>query len=146
MTALAPLAACAGQTPTTIAASVVKDISLLSVGFTALLPTLSTVPGVATPILTEIAAYIAKAEVLAQSVSGTITVATAQPIVSQIETYFNEALALLGTVPLPANVTLVINAVKTILPIVEVAVGIATASVAKTGLTPDQARAVLGAA
>lgn len=142
-----PLAACAGVTPAQLASDAVTDLGLIANGFTALLPEVSGITGLSSGAVASIENFLSEAKTTASNVSATITQAAALPVVQQIETYFQEALNLLGVVSLPAPFSTVITALKVLLPVVEAAVGLtAPVGAAPGGMTPAQARAVLAVA
>jgi hypothetical protein len=148
--ALAPLAACAGQTPSQIAAEVVSDAGLIASGFTAEMPLITALTGVPAATLATFSGYLSSAIAVAKSVSADLTVTAAVPLVQQIGTYVSDALALATTAPLngllPPGVLPVLEAASALLPVLEAAVGMAGASTAPALMAPDVARATLRAA
>jgi|GEM_PF-2993651 hypothetical protein len=144
--ALTPLAACAGLTEQQIASRAVQDMQLVANGLNAAIPELATVTGIPVATLTNVSALFGKAVAAAQGVSASITATAAQSVVTQVVTYFNEAATMLSGLPLPPAFSTTLTALKVLLPVVEVAVGLPVpVGAAPGGMTPDQARAVLAA-
>lgn len=143
------VAACATQTPgttpvATTPATVVSDVNTIAAALQAELPALSAIPGVNVGSVSSAIADVQKA---ASAVTAAMALTSSQSSVNQIAA---DVSALVGAIPpgvLPPNVQTVITAAQVLLPVVELAVGLAApAGATPTSMTADQARAVLKAA
>lgn len=127
---------------------IVDDTDTLAKGLSALVPSLSSVAGLSSETQALISATVLNVQTVADQVGAVSSVASAKPLVEKIETYVNTivgALAALGPA-LPTPVSTILQAASILLPIIEIAVGIAVpAAAAKPGLDADWARGYLKA-
>lgn len=138
------LAGCAtGQTPSQVTAQVLTDINLEASGLANALPLMTTLPAATK---TQAAALIAKVQAAAATMSAAVSKAAAQATVTQIETDVNALVGLLAGMPLPPQVSGVLQAAVVLLPIIEAGVGMAVPVGAAPGaMSPAQARLTLAA-
>ena len=134
-------------TPAVIANTVVTDASLIGDGLLSILSSVAATMGVSAPTVATLGTYLAQIKAAAAAIVPGIAAAAAAPSVATIGAALNNVVALLSGYTLPASVTSVLAAARALLPIIETGVGIAIAVGAPaSGLTADQARAVLAAA
>jgi hypothetical protein len=128
----APALALVGcATPQQIAAIAVSDIGLLANGLTAFSPLLATIPGITTALIAQVTAYLSQAVSIAQSVSAATTQVEGQSVIQQIESYFTDAVNLLASFTLPAQLASIVADIKVLIPVIETAVGLVIASAAR---------------
>ena len=138
------LAACSTAQAQKIEAQAVADLGLVATGLETFSPLLAAIPGAPAGAITDAEAIIAEISAAAATVTSTTTEVAAQPIVSQIEGYFNSLLSIVSGISLPASAAKYLTAAKTLLPLIEAAVGLAIAvGVPSTGMPPAEARAIL---
>ncbi len=138
----------------TVTAQSVTDVDLIANALESGLPALQILTGANLTAVSTVTAEIKSIVAAAAGFVPTVSQATGQNIVRQISTDFGALTQALSGTPLPPNVQTVLLAVQALLPLIEVAVGLVTASVkagvqngAQTGgMTPAAARAVLQAA
>ena len=145
--ALAPLAACGTLTPSTVA----TDATTIVNGLAAIEPTIVGLAGIPAATAAKIAADLALAQSLLPSLSGIVaSFSTPTTALQTIVTAVNDILGLATTAPLaaliPANVETILQAAAALLPVVEAAAGLSSASATAPTMTPDAARVVLKAA
>ena len=137
------LAACAGQTAAQIAQTAVTDAGLVANALSNVLPNLQGVP----PDVSSLVATDAqKAVALAQSLVSTMTQASAQPIIQQIQTDANAVAAAVQPYVKPGSTAATILAdVQVLLPVLLLAVGLAAPAAATPGGDVAAARTRLAA-
>ena len=137
------LAACQ-ESLTTVPSTAVTDLNLMSQALTAQLPLLQA-DGVDAATIAKVQAQVTAIAGQVATVTITMLEAEAQPVVNQVATDVGAVETALGNITLPAAVQKVIAAVEALIPVVQVAVGIAVAAGAQT-MAPEDARQVLRAA
>jgi len=137
------LAACAGQTTSQLAQTIVTDAGLVANALTNVLPNLQGVPpGVAD----KVASYAQQAVGAAQSLVATITQAQAQPVIQQIQTDVNAVAAAVQPYVKPGSTAAVILAdIQVLMPVLLLAAGLALPAAARAGTNQDTSRARLEA-
>ncbi len=144
--ALAFLAGCTASTTSTaiVTATAAADLKLIADACLPLATAIAGTAGVSPGMVEQINVDVAQLEAAAVAVQPGVAVAIAAPSVSSVASVLSHILAMLSGFALPSNVTAILTAAQTLLPLVEAAVGIAVAVAARAGtMTPDQARAVL---
>ena len=145
--AMAALSACSTATVSSVSATVVSDVNLIGSALQTALPSLQILTGLNT---TQASSVIPKVEsIIGLAATFTTTVAqnTAQTIVTQINADFAALETALAGLPLPPNVSTVMAAIGVLLPVIDVAIGLAAPAMASPGrMTPDEARVALRAA
>jgi len=151
--ALAPIAgatACSmsGGTSTIDLTQIAGDVADITAGLTALAATPAIQAALSPATLQTLTTALSEAKAMAAQISGATTAValpTAQGWVQTLANDVSTMLALVNAVPgLPPQVSSVVTAIQTLLPLVEVAVSLAsTAAVAATPMTPTQAREIL---
>ena len=144
----AALVACSLTTTqiATVSAQVVSDAKLLGNGLTALIGAFGSLNVIPANVVTTIDSDLSQALTAASSVSSAMTQAVAGTVINQVAAGFSAALTVISSYQLPSSMQTIIAAIQTLLPLVEAAVGLLTApKLASTGMTPTQARAILGA-
>jgi hypothetical protein len=142
-----------GTAGATLSADVTTDIHLIGSGANAILAALETIPGVSAQEFAKLQGYITQITTSAETITAEIETDVAKPVVTQIVDAFTAFEAQLAAYTLPAVVSSVVNAIKTLLPYIEAGAGVllagsaaSSATVAAsqaTGLSPDEARLVL---
>ena len=144
------LAACsAGQIAKVekVSGQVVSDVNIIASGVSAILPGLSALGSVGSGVASAVGALVADAKSAAGAVSTALTTVAAAPFVSTVSADIKAVTTALSGVSLPSSIAGVLAAAKSLLPLVESAVGIATAVLAEPGgMSPEEARMVLAAA
>jgi hypothetical protein len=134
------LAACATGT-TDPFASVATDVSDIAGAFTGAAPSLSGVQGISASTLSDITTAGATLQAIAADLAMVDTQASAQPLVTRVVADAGVVLNELdGNAALPASVQQILTAVQTMLPVIELAVGIALTAGKKTGMSVAPAR------
>jgi hypothetical protein len=151
--ALAPIAGAAACTisggPSTVdLMQIAGDVADITAGLNALSTTPAIQAALSPAALNTLATALGEAKAMAAQVSGStsaVTLPTAQGWVQTLANDTSTMLALVNAMPgLPPQVSVVVTAIQTLLPLVEVAVSLAsTAAVAATPMTPSQARQIL---
>jgi len=148
--ALAPIAAAAACTsPSTVdLQQIAGDVADITTGLNALSTTPAIQAALSPAALNTLATALGEAKAMAAQITGSasaVTLPTAQGWVQTLANDTSTMLALVNAVPgLPPQVAIVVTAIQTLLPLVEVAVSLAsTAAVAATPMTPSQARQIL---
>lgn len=143
------LAGCASTNSTaTISNEAVTDLNLIATALEPLGDTVATMAGATPAIVAQVNTDVAQLAAAAQAVAPGISTAVAQPSVMTVASALQAIVNALQGFALPANVQSVLTAAEALLPLVQMAVGIAIAVAApKAGaMTPAQARVVLAAA
>ena len=137
------LAACAGQTATQVAQTAITDAGLVANALVSVLPNLQGVP----PDVSSLVATDAqKAVTMAQSLNSTMTQASAQPIIQQIQTDATAvAAAVQPYVPPGSPAAMILADVQILLPVLLLAVGLAAPAPAMPGSDVAAARTRLAA-
>lgn len=148
-TALMPLAACAGTTPSAALIQAIQDVQTIAAGLAGVLPGLGSIPGIPATVVGKAGSIISEIQAVAQQMAGVTTTAGAQGSVQQLETLLNTLVA--AVAPFVAAVPVVgqvFAAAAVLLPVIEAAVGLIVKPAARleAALTPDQARLILQAA
>jgi hypothetical protein len=148
--ALAPIAGAAGcnSSSTVDLMQIAGDVADITAGLNALCTTPAIQAALSPAALNTLATALGEAKAMAAQISGStsaVTLPTAQGWVQTLANDTSTMLALVNAVPgLPPQVGIVVTAIRTLLPLVEVAVSLAsTAAVAATPMTPSQARQIL---
>lgn len=148
--ALAPLAACAGQTPSQIAADVVSDSQLIATGLSKELPVINNLTGIPSATLAKFLADLNSVITIAQSITAEAAAVQAAPLIQQIAGYIGNALSIATTAPvnalLPPGVLPVLEAANALLPVLMAAVGLVGSPEVPASMTPAAARAILASA
>jgi hypothetical protein len=130
------------KTPTV--ATISADVGLVAGGLQNALKAAAAVPdlNIPTDTLNIAQASLAGLQGTAQSIAGASSVAAAQPMVQQVETYVNAFVGAVSAVPgLPDNVRAYLQAANVLLPVIEIAVNMAVPVPAAANA--DQARSAL---
>lgn len=140
------LAGCAGLTAAQISTQTVQDLNLIGQGLSALTPELTAIPGITSAEIATVTTDLQSAESIASAVNTGLTINAGASQVEQIEVAVNDAIGAIAALPLPANVSAGLTAVRTLLATAEVALNVLGApTAAPNAETPDQARAALHA-
>lgn len=134
--------ACSTTSVTAALKQAASDANIIATAISNALPQLATVQGIPPDSLTKAASFVVDIQRAAAAISAASTAADAQPSVQQLEAGFNALVGVLATLPLPPQVATVIQAANVLLPVIEIAVGMAVTPKAGA-MSPDQARAVL---
>lgn len=141
------LAACAGSSsPTPTATQLAQDVNLVAAGLTAALAQVSAIPGIATATVTQLAGYLATVQADAKIVAaGTAAAGTSvvQEIASGVQSI---AAIVMPLVPSSSQITNLINAAISLLPVILAAVGLVAADKVVPVYTPAAARLILAGA
>lgn len=132
-------------------ATVAADANLIAGGLKGVLAQLGplNIPGLDTAILGKAATAIAGIQTVAASLTGVTSTAAAQPLVQKIESYVNVVVSALASLPLPPPISTAIQAAAILLPIIEIAVGLAvpaSAAKASPAMDANMARVILSGA
>jgi hypothetical protein len=118
------------------------DTSLIALSLKNALPQLAAIQGMPADTITELAGYVDDLQRVAAAINAAASASEALPSVQQLEADLNSIVGALATFPLPPNISTVLQAATVLLPVIEVAVGIAVPPQAGP-MSPAQARAVL---
>ncbi len=147
-TALVPVAGCAtiSQTLNKNLAQIISDVSLIANGIGSILPQLSSLVGLSDAARSTIQDAIAGIKLVADQVKGIASTADGQPLIQRLETYLNAIVSALAMLPLPPQISVILQAATVLLPIIETLVGLLikpSASRFGSSMSPDAARLVL---
>lgn len=125
-----------------------KDIRFVADGLGKLLNTFSSLGMFSIPVnvLNTVSDAFAAVTMLANSIEQASSTADAKPMVQRVIDYIGAVLTALSSLPfVPPQVMPFVLALRTILPVIAIAVGILLppGAAAPTGMTADQARAIL---
>lgn len=128
-------------------AQVANDVNVIAAGLQGVLTQLGPMTGINSDTLIKVSTAIAGIQSIAKSISQVSDVASAQPLVQQLETYLNTIVSVLAAVPfLPPPVTMALQAASILLPVIETLLGMfVSAKPMLSTMTPDQARLILKA-
>lgn len=128
----------------TITGTAVSDISLIASGIAAGFPALEASGLVNAKTLATVQGYITQLTSIAGTITNTSSQLQGQSAVQQMETILNAIVAALAGLSLPAPFGPALIAANALLPVVEVAVGLAVSAVAGApAMSPEAARAAL---
>ena len=143
------IAACSAMSMSAVITTVADDVNIIATGLLGVLPTIGTIVGVNPEMVATIGSAIADLQSLAQQIKVTTDITVTQTLVQQVEADVNVIVnALAGIRLLPPPVSLALQAVVVLLPVIEMAINMIvrpklTARAAKVHMTPEQARANL---
>jgi hypothetical protein len=142
------VAGCAtlSQTFSKTLAQIVSDVSLIANGIGSILPQLSALAGLSDSARTTIQAAIAGIKLVADQIKGIASTADGQPLIQQLEGYLNAIISALAMLPLPPQISVILQAAMVLLPILEALVGLLMKPAANrfgSAMSPDAARLVL---
>lgn len=138
--AFLPLAACTG-----FVSKVAKDVDLIAQGVEAVLPTIEKLIDLPAAVKDKVVAIVGEIKSVASNISRSVAVGTVD-LVKQLGAAVANIANTLGGIKIPSWVSTVIKAAVALIPSIESAVGIVTPAARFVEMTPEQARAVLGAA
>jgi hypothetical protein len=153
-TAIVPITGCStiAQTFDSKLSLLVSDVTLIANGVSSLLPTIGSIAGLSDTVKSTIQLAIDGIREVANQIKGVTSTAAGQPWIQKLETYLNAIVSALSMLPLPPQVSVILQAATVLLPILETIVGLltnltpATARVQSGAMSPDAARAALALA
>jgi hypothetical protein len=125
-----------------------NDVKLIGQAFVGMLPTIATLTGMTMQTTAKISQWAGDLGAFAGSLAAMPTTSGAASVVQDVERTVNAIFSALSSVKsMPASVAGVLKAAQTLMPVIQMAVGVLTAMApAARGMTPDEARAVLAVA
>ena len=143
---VASLAACSSTTTPVTVQSVANDVNLIATGLNNALSQPSVVAVIPAATMTQIETALAELTKLSADVAAAPSATAAKGTVAVVEADVNAIVASLAGLPLPPPAPMILEAANIILPVVEVAIGIAApASAASHAMNADVARMHLAA-
>lgn len=119
-----------------------SDASIIATGLKNALPQLAAIQGMPAGTIAKAGVLVSDIQSVAAAINASTSASAALPSVQQLEADVNTLVSTLASFPLPPPVSTILQATSVLLPVIEIAVGLAVTPHAGT-MTPDEARAVL---